>query len=50
MGGPLQRGWLKHIRLHGARRRLIAEHCEAAHVGYAVGYESALQFSKESKR
>jgi AraC-like DNA-binding protein len=45
---PLQ--YQKHIRLHEARRRLITEHSEAATVGYAVGYESASQFSREYKR
>ena len=40
----------KHIRLHEARRRLVTEHAEAATVGYAVGYESASQFSREYKR
>ncbi len=45
---PLQ--YQKHIRLHEARRRLITERAEAATVGYAVGYESASQFSREYKR
>jgi AraC-like DNA-binding protein len=45
---PLQ--YQKHIRLHEARRRLVAEHLEAATVGYAVGYESASQFSREYRR
>lgn len=45
---PLQ--YQKHIRLHEARRRLITERAEAASVGYAVGYESASQFSREYKR
>jgi AraC-like DNA-binding protein len=45
---PLQ--YQKHIRLHEARRRLVTEHTEAAMVGYAVGYESASQFSREYKR
>ncbi|HWJ72242.1 MAG TPA: AraC family transcriptional regulator [Kaistia sp.] len=45
---PLQ--YQKHIRLHEARRRLVTEHAEAATVGYAVGYESASQFSREYKR
>ena len=45
---PLQ--YQKHIRLHEARRRLVADHQEAAAVAYAVGYESASQFSREYKR
>ncbi|UXN74770.1 AraC family transcriptional regulator [Devosia sp. A8/3-2] len=45
---PLQ--YQKHIRLHEARRRLVADHREAAIVAYAVGYESASQFSREYKR
>ncbi|ABI76309.1 transcriptional regulator, AraC family [Hyphomonas neptunium ATCC 15444] len=45
---PLQ--YQKHIRLHEARRRLVTERAEAATVGYAVGYESASQFSREYKR
>jgi AraC-like DNA-binding protein len=45
---PLQ--YQKHIRLHEARRRLITERAEAAAVAYAVGYESASQFSREYKR
>ena len=45
---PLQ--YQKHVRLHEARRRLVTEHAEAASVGYAVGYESASQFSREYKR
>lgn len=45
---PLQ--YQKQIRLHEARRRVITEHLEAATVAYAVGYESASQFSREYKR
>ena len=45
---PLQ--YQKQIRLHDARRRLIAEHSEAATAAYAVGYESVSQFSREYKR
>lgn len=45
---PLQ--YQKHIRLHEARRRLITERAEAASVAYAVGYESASQFSREYRR
>jgi AraC-like DNA-binding protein len=45
---PLQ--YQKHIRLHEARRRMVAERAEAATVGFSVGYESASQFSREYKR
>jgi AraC-like DNA-binding protein len=45
---PLQ--YQKHIRLHEARRRLVSDKAEAAAVGFAVGYESASQFSREYKR
>ena len=40
----------KLIRLQEARRRLIAAPAEAARVAYAVGYESASQFSREYAR
>ncbi|NTG45692.1 AraC family transcriptional regulator [Rhizobium rhizogenes] len=45
---PLQ--YQKYIRLHEARRRMIANQTGAAEVGFAVGYESASQFSREYKR
>ena len=45
---PLQ--YQKYIRLHEARRRMIADQVRAAEVGFAVGYESASQFSREYKR
>lgn len=45
---PLQ--YQKEIRLYEARRRLISDQAEAATVGYAVGYESPSQFSREYKR
>ena len=45
---PLQ--YQKHIRLHEARRRMIANQASAAEVGFAVGYESESQFSREYKR
>lgn len=45
---PLQ--YQKYIRLHEARRRMIANHVNAAEVAFAVGYESASQFSREYKR
>lgn len=44
---PLQ--YQKQIRLQQARRLLIAEE-EASRAGYAVGYESASQFSREYAR
>ena len=44
---PLQ--YQKALRLHQARRLLIAE-ADAARAGYAVGYESASQFSREYAR
>lgn len=45
---PLQ--YQKQLRLHEARRRLIAGKLEAASAGFSVGYESASQFSREYKR
>lgn len=45
---PLQ--YQKYVRLHEARRRMIANQAGAAEVGFAVGYESASQFSREYKR
>lgn len=45
---PLQ--YQKYIRLHEARRRMIANQVSASEVGFAVGYESASQFSREYKR
>jgi AraC-like DNA-binding protein len=44
---PLQ--FQKHLRLQHARRLLIADH-DAARAGFAVGYESASQFSREYAR
>lgn len=45
---PLQ--YQKQVRLQAARERLIAERGDATTVAYAVGYESASQFSREFKR
>lgn len=45
---PLQ--YQKQVRLQQARERLMAEQTDAASVAYAVGYESASQFSREFKR
>jgi AraC-like DNA-binding protein len=44
---PLQ--YQKSLRLQHARRLLIADH-DAARAGFAVGYESASQFSREYAR
>ena len=45
---PLQ--YLKQIRLQEARTRLLADTDDVASVGYAVGYDSPSQFSREYKR
>ena len=45
---PLQ--YQKQIRLQEARRRLLARPDGAARVAFAVGYESASQFSREYSR
>jgi AraC-like DNA-binding protein len=45
---PLQ--FQKLIRLQEARARLLAEPGDVAGVGFAVGYESASQFSREYRR
>jgi AraC-like DNA-binding protein len=45
---PLQ--YQKHLRLQHARLRLIAEPDDVAAVGYAVGYDSPSQFSREYRR
>ena len=45
---PLQ--YQKHVRLHEARRRLLARDADAQHVGFAVGYDSPSQFSREYAR
>jgi len=45
---PLQ--YQKQLRLHEARRRLIAGDAATAAVAFSVGYESASQFSREYKR
>jgi transcriptional regulator GlxA family with amidase domain len=44
---PLQ--YQKHLRLQHARRLLVSNE-DAARAGYAVGYESASQFSREYAR
>ncbi|AGL15363.1 AraC family transcriptional regulator [Actinoplanes sp. N902-109] len=45
---PIQ--YKKQIRLQEARARLIADPHDVAAVGYAVGYESPSQFSREYRR
>lgn len=45
---PLQ--YQQHLRLHEARARLAARPSNIASVGYAVGYESPSQFSREYRR
>ncbi len=45
---PLQ--FQKQIRLQEARRRLVAESSDAGSIGFAVGYESQSQFSREYAR
>lgn len=45
---PLQ--FQKRLRLEEARRRLLAEHADAASIGFDVGYESPSQFSREYRR
>lgn len=45
---PIQ--FQKMIRLQEARARLLAEPGDVAAVGFAVGYESASQFSREYRR
>src|SRR5262249_42523173 len=45
---PLQ--YLKRIRLHEARTRLMTKGQDVANVGFSVGYESPSQFSREYAR
>jgi AraC-like DNA-binding protein len=45
---PLQ--YQKQVRLHEARRRLLAQEGDAQRIGFAVGYESPSQFSREYAR
>ncbi|MFC4256506.1 helix-turn-helix domain-containing protein [Altererythrobacter xixiisoli] len=40
----------KHIRLHAARRMLLAGEGDIAAIGYAAGYESPSQFSRDYRR
>lgn len=45
---PLQ--YQKHLRLHVARESMLHEGLDAASAAFAVGYESASQFSREYSR
>jgi AraC-like DNA-binding protein len=45
---PLQ--YQKLLRLHEARRRLLADDVDAATAAFAVGYESVTQFNREYSR
>jgi transcriptional regulator GlxA family with amidase domain len=45
---PIQ--YQKEIRLHEARARLLADPGDVTGVGYAVGYDSPSQFSREYRR
>ncbi|MEU9346097.1 AraC family transcriptional regulator [Streptomyces sp. NPDC048278] len=45
---PIQ--YQKHIRLQEARLRLMSSTDDVSDVGYAVGYDSASQFSREYRR
>ncbi len=45
---PLQ--YQKQIRLQEARRLILAQHSDAASAGFAVGYDSPSQFSREYRR
>jgi AraC-like DNA-binding protein len=45
---PLQ--YQKHLRLHEARRLMLAERMDAANAAFQVGYESPSQFSREYNR
>jgi AraC-like DNA-binding protein len=43
-------GFQKQLRLQAARRRLMSDPGDVAGAGFAVGYESASQFSREYRR
>lgn len=45
---PLQ--YQKQIRLQEARQKMVSENIDAASAGYAVGYGSPSQFSREYSR
>ena len=40
----------KHLRLYEAQRLMLENHAGAINAGYAVGYESQTQFTRECKR
>ncbi len=45
---PVQ--YQKQLRLQEARRLLLADSADVARIGYAIGYESPSQFSREYRR
>lgn len=45
---PVQ--YQKQLRLQEARRLLLSDHADVARIGYAIGYESPSQFSREYRR
>ncbi|WP_018634367.1 AraC family transcriptional regulator [Neomegalonema perideroedes] len=45
---PMQ--YQKQLRLQEARRLLLADRADIARIGYAIGYESPSQFSREYRR
>jgi AraC-like DNA-binding protein len=45
---PIQ--FQKQIRLHEARARLLADPNDIAGIGFAVGYDSPSQFSRDYRR
>ena len=45
---PMQ--YQKSLRLQEARRLLVSEGADVAQVGFAIGYESPSQFSREYRR
>ncbi|GAE50383.1 AraC family transcriptional regulator [Xanthomonas arboricola pv. pruni str. MAFF 311562] len=45
---PLE--YRSHLRVHEARRLMLAEALNAADAGFRVGYESASQFSRDYAR
>ncbi|MCX7604186.1 MAG: AraC family transcriptional regulator [Bryobacteraceae bacterium] len=45
---PLQ--YVKQLRLQAARQKMLSEGLDASSAAYAVGYQSASQFSREYKR
>jgi AraC-like DNA-binding protein len=45
---PLQ--YQEHVRLHEARRLMLARHADAQRIGFEVGYDSPSQFCREYAR